>query len=298
MEEREILERLSRFIKYWSQLNGKEKGEAQVFCDRLFQAFGHEGYKEAGASLEKRVKGKRRAGWADLRWKDILLLEMKSRGDDLRKHYQQAFEYWLYSTPNRPRYVILCNFDEFWIYDLNQQLDDPVDQIHITELPARHAAFSFLFPEPKPPIFGNNRLAVTRVAADKLAQIFNSFVVRGEERARAQRFILQIVVALFSEDVGLLPSGLMCQLIEACIRGESSYDLIGNLFRQMNSPERARAGRFKEIDYFNGGLFSIIDPIEMTGDELTLLGGGSKGRLVKGSATDIWHSVSKQHGQG
>jgi hypothetical protein len=34
-----------------------EKGEAQVFCDRLFQAFGHGGYKAAGATLEYRVKG-------------------------------------------------------------------------------------------------------------------------------------------------------------------------------------------------------------------------------------------------
>ena len=39
------------------ELKGNEKGEAQVFCDRLFQAFGHGGYKEAGATLEYRVKG-------------------------------------------------------------------------------------------------------------------------------------------------------------------------------------------------------------------------------------------------
>ena len=32
--------------------------EAQVFCDRLFQAFGHNEYKKAGATLEFRVKSK------------------------------------------------------------------------------------------------------------------------------------------------------------------------------------------------------------------------------------------------
>jgi hypothetical protein len=38
------------FVSYVRTLKGDEKGEAQVFCDRLFRAFGHEGYKEAGAT--------------------------------------------------------------------------------------------------------------------------------------------------------------------------------------------------------------------------------------------------------
>ncbi len=45
---------LGAFVTYAGTLEGDEKGEAQVFCDRLFQAFGHGGYKEAGATLECR----------------------------------------------------------------------------------------------------------------------------------------------------------------------------------------------------------------------------------------------------
>ena len=45
-------ERLQQFVEYALKLKGDEKGEAQVFCDRLFQAFGHGGYKEAGATLK------------------------------------------------------------------------------------------------------------------------------------------------------------------------------------------------------------------------------------------------------
>ena|SRR5271155_2814379 len=52
------IERLQRFIEYGQKLKGDEKGEAQVFCDRLFQAFGHAGYKEAGATLEDRQQRK------------------------------------------------------------------------------------------------------------------------------------------------------------------------------------------------------------------------------------------------
>jgi hypothetical protein len=49
---------METFVAYTQLLKGDEKGEAQVFCDRLFQAFGHKGYKEAGAELESRQKRK------------------------------------------------------------------------------------------------------------------------------------------------------------------------------------------------------------------------------------------------
>jgi hypothetical protein len=41
-------------------------------------------------------------------WKPIVLVEMKKRGEDLRKHYRQAFDYWVRLVPRRPRYVVLC----------------------------------------------------------------------------------------------------------------------------------------------------------------------------------------------
>jgi hypothetical protein len=52
----ETLDRIKALVEYARALKGDEKGEAQVFCDRLFQGFGHAGYKEAGATLEFRVK--------------------------------------------------------------------------------------------------------------------------------------------------------------------------------------------------------------------------------------------------
>jgi len=34
---------IQEFVAYARTLKGDEKGEAQVFCDRLFKAFGHGG---------------------------------------------------------------------------------------------------------------------------------------------------------------------------------------------------------------------------------------------------------------
>ena len=268
----ETLESIRAFVEYGRSLSGYEKGEAQVFCDRLFQAFGHEGYKEAGASLEGQVKPRGKATkFIDLLWRPRLLLEMKSRGENLQKHYQQAFDYWLNATPDRPQYVVLCNFDEFWVYDFNFQLHEPVDRLGLEDLQDRYTALNFLFPDKRKPIFNNDRVAVTRAAADKVAQVFNALVARGEDRARAQRFILQCVVAMFSEDFDLLPKGLFSELLDDCAGEDSSYDLLGGLFRQMNSETRARGGRFEKVAYFNGGLFDRIEPIELAKDELLLM---------------------------
>ncbi len=263
---------IQEFLDYAEILGGDEKGEAQVFCDRFFQAFGHKGYKEAGAELEGRVRKKDNGtGFIDLIWKPRLLLEMKKRGEKLQRHYDQAFEYWQQAVPNRPRYVVLCNFDEFWIYDFDVQLRDPVDRVPTKELLKRYNAFNFMFPDEIEPIFGDNRESVTRKAADKVAQVFNSLVRREEQREQAQRFVLQCVVAMFSEDVGLLPKGLFIQLLSECKGASTTYDLIGGLFRQMNAPSRAKGGRYKDVPYFNGGVFSIVDPIDLNSFEIELL---------------------------
>jgi len=52
----EVADHITKFVEYAATLKGDEKGEAQVFCDRLFRGFGWGGYKEAGATLEDRIK--------------------------------------------------------------------------------------------------------------------------------------------------------------------------------------------------------------------------------------------------
>lgn len=274
---------IQEFVEYARLLKGDEKGEAQVFCDRFFQAFGHKGYKEAGAELEGRVRKKSKGtGFIDLIWKPRLLLEMKKRGEKLQRHYDQAFDYWQQAVPHRPRYVVLCNFDEFWIYDFDLQLRDPVDRILLKDLIKRYDAFNFMFLDEAEPIFGDNRESVTRNAADKVAQVFNTLVKRSIPREQAQRFILQCVVAMFSEDTHLLPKGLFIQLLNDCKGKSTSYDLIGGLFRQMNEPNPATGGRYKEVRYFNGGVFSKVDPIELTTQEIEIL---------KKAAIEDWSKV-------
>lgn len=288
----EIVESLNEFVAYAGLLKGDEKGEAQVFCDRLFKAFGHAGYKEAGATLEERIKKASGKGtsFADLVWKPRLLIEMKKGGEKLHLHYQQAFEYWLNAVPNRPRYVVLCNFNEFWIYDFDRQLNDPVDVVALKDLPTRYTALNFLFPDERKPVFNNDREDVSRKTADDMASLFKALTRRKKNpvpRPQAQRFVLQMMVAMFAEDIDLLPRNTVVSLIDDCLnKGQSSYDLFNGLFAQMNSPKRATAGRFKEVRYFNGGLFSTIEPVELSREELEIIGGEG------GAATENWAKIN------
>ena len=254
-------------------LRGDEKGEAQSFLDRLFRAYGHEGVQEAGAEFESRVrtKGDRATQFVDLLWKPRVLFEMKKAGTPLRPHYRQAFDYWMRAVPERPRYVVLCNFDEFWVYDFDNQLDEPVDVVKLDELSRRWEVLGFLLPREIRPVFGNDLVAVTRQAAADVAKVFQSMIARGINRSDAQRFVLQCVMAMFSEDVGLLPRHSFTEALNDAQDGVVAYDLIGALFREMNMQGTTAGGRYKGTRYFNGGLFSEVTPIEMTTNELALL---------------------------
>lgn len=270
MDERR--QRFEVFLSWWKNCKGDEKGESQVFLDRLFQAFGHKGILEAGATLEYRVGKNNHTSFADLFWPGIVLIEMKKRGENLAKHYLQAFNYWTRLVPNRPQYVVLCNFDEFWVYDLNRQMDEPLDRVLVADLPTKWGPLAFLFRTGESPTFGNDLIEVTQAAADDVAKLFRSLVHRGISRDAAQRFALQCVLAMFSEDIELLPPYLFTRLVEECEQGkESTYDVIGDLFQRMNEKGTVPAGRYKGVDYFNGGIFARITRIDLIKDELALL---------------------------
>jgi hypothetical protein len=81
-------ERLEEFIAWAGRhITGDEKGQAQIFLDRLFQAFGQPGCLDVGGATEFRIRKSAEDGggtaFADYVWKPVVLIEMKRRGEDL-----------------------------------------------------------------------------------------------------------------------------------------------------------------------------------------------------------------------
>ncbi|MFN9467428.1 MAG: DNA methyltransferase [Pseudanabaena sp.] len=312
-------EPLQDFVNFHSTLKGDEKSESQIFLDRFFQAFHHKGAIEAGAVYEQRVKkgsAKGKTGFADLVWKRPesngkggVLIEMKKRGEDLNKHYSQAFQYWTYLVPDRPRYVVLCNFDEFWIYDFHLQVDTPVDTVAIADLPSRSSAFRFMeIAVNTTPVFRNNQVEVTINTAKRLGELYRLLKARaakdGFTELIAQKFILQCVLAMFAEDRGLLPDDLFIACVQDCISGASSYDLLGGLFQEMNHKGITPAGRYKGVDYFNGGLFTEIHAIDLERNELEILDTAARenwGKIrpaIFGSIFEATSDSKERHARG
>lgn len=264
------------FVNYCKEnIKGDEKGEAQTFLERLFIAFGWpDGHKQAGATFEFRVKDTRKktTSFGDLVWPKKVLIEMKKRDENLAIHLQQATDYWFKLAGDRPKYVILCNFDEFWIYDFDIKVFDPIDILKLEELPSRKEVFGFLFPNPIKPVFGRDKEDVTALAAEQIAAMFKSMVKRNINPQDALHYSLQCIVSLFAEDVSLLPNKIFSILVEECSRnGGNSYDLLGELFNHMNREGITPTGRYAGVDYFNGGLFKEIKALELNFYEISLL---------------------------
>lgn len=275
-------ERQKRFDDFltWfkAHITGRERKEGQIFFDRLLQAFGNGGVLEAGAACEDPVKKKSgRTGFADLVWKPRVIIELKARDTNLKKHYSQAEEYWMHLVPNRPQYMVLCNFDEFWIYDLNTQLNDPVHTLRTEHLPKEWGALGFLFPTQEKPIFTNNNVEVTEAAAKIVGEIYLSLQHRKIDSYRAQRFVLQLVVALFSEDVSLIPKYTIQKILKEAIADPVTQKELTLLFKAMACEKEGDSPRkYKHIPYFNGGLFSEVSPVELSFKELDLLAAASE----------------------
>jgi hypothetical protein len=134
-----LLDNIKEFIQYAQNLKGDEKSEAQLFIDRLFRAFGHGGIVEASGQLEARIKFRDggRTKFADCLWSPNdspgVLIEMKKKSfRNLDVAFDQAKDYWLNMEPERdigpgaqkPRYIILCNFEKFRIYDYLNFVDE------------------------------------------------------------------------------------------------------------------------------------------------------------------------------
>jgi len=262
----------------------------QTFVQKLLSAWGWADAAEAGVSFEHKIaKGGAGGGvgFADALIPGKVLIEMKPRGERLAAHFPQLYRYWFYLTP-KPTYAILCNFDEFWVYDFNIQSDEPIELLQTAQLAERWPGLAFLSKQPQTPLFGNNQVTVTEMQAKAMGHLFHELKRQSAETGQfteqqAQRFVLQCVLCMFAEDREMLPNRQFSLALEVCReKNESTFDVLSGLFHAMNSPGTTEAGRFKGTPYFNGGLFSEIPRIELSPAQL--------GQLID-SARENWRMV-------
>lgn len=123
-----------------------EEAEAKTFWDTFFrEIFDIERRKVA--KFENSVKRTHRnKGFIDLFWKGLLLVEHKSAckdtEDDFIDAYEQARDYFKETpTYDRPKFIVICNFKRFRLYDVARRKHD---DFLLRDLPNNIRKFEFI----------------------------------------------------------------------------------------------------------------------------------------------------------
>ena len=269
----EIRRRLAEFAASWGGYQGTERSEAQTFLNGLLECYGTD-RRAAGARFEERSGD----GFMDLFWPGVCIVEMK-RPTEVRRlaeHREQMLRYWQSSgTPQTPapRYVVLCAFHRFEVWEPGAVYTEPRVTFELTELPEHVDALLFL--AGGQPVFVGDQTEVTREAVDLVTEVYR----RLRERKAAdfdvlRDFVLQSVWAMFAEDLAMLPSHVFTRVLDELLAnpGRSSRDDLGQLFAYLNEPQdRPTEGLYAGTPYANGSLFARPARVHLDLEELELL---------------------------
>lgn len=256
----EIKDRAIKFSKEWADTSNEE-ADAKPFLDAFFDVFGIT-RKKIG-TFEHRVKKLSDAdGYIDLLWKGTILVEMKSRGKNLDKAFQQAIDYTHGLKQNElPKYILVCDFDIFRLYDTEEQ---KTTEFKLAELYQNVQSFGYLLGYQKK-VYKEQDPANIK-AAELMGKLHDRLEEIGYEGHPLEVYLVRILFCLFAEDTTIFNKQQFQDYIEQRT-AEDGSDLaarIQELFQVLNTPNDKR---FKNLDeqlnefpYVNGKLFEEILP--------------------------------------
>lgn len=256
----EIKDRAIKFSKEWADTSNEE-ADAKPFLDAFFDVFGIT-RKKIG-TFEHRVKKLSDAdGYIDLLWKGTILVEMKSRGKNLDKAFQQALDYTHGLKQNElPKYILVCDFEIFRLYDTEEQ---KTTEFKLAELYQNVQSFGYLLGYQKK-VYKEQDPANIK-AAELMGKLHDRLEEIGYDGHPLEVYLVRILFCLFAEDTTIFNKQQFQDYIEQRT-AEDGSDLaarIQELFQVLNTPTEKR---FKNLDeqlndfpYVNGKLFEEILP--------------------------------------
>ena len=252
----EVRVRAAAFADKWRQA-AYEKGETQSFYNDFFQIFGVE--RRTVARYEAHVaKLDSRRGFIDLFWPGVLIVEQKSAGGDLTRAYEQAGDYVDALPENqRPRYVLVSDFQTFEIHDLDER---ETAAFTLADLHAHVEKFGFILGVQRRTFHDQDPANVK--AAELVGRLHDALAASGYQGHDLERFLVRIVFCLFADDTGIFePRDIFFDFIETRT-GEDGADLgpwLAQLFQVLDTPEAERTSTLDDdlarFPYVNGDLF-------------------------------------------
>ena len=252
----EIRVRAAQFVKTWQDAS-YESGETQSFYNDFFDVFGVA--RRSVARYEEHVrKLDNRAGYIDLFWPGVLLVEQKSSGRNLKRAYSQASEYFdALPERERPRYLLVSDFQSFELYDRDEARELAFT---LDEFPNHVEKFGFIVGV-QPRTF-RDQDPVNIQAAEIVGALHDSLEEGGYRGSDLERFLVRIVFCLFADHTGVFEQrGAFADFIETRTNtdGTGLGAYLTELFQVLNTPEENRQHELDEdlagLPYVDGDLF-------------------------------------------
>ncbi len=250
-----------------------EMGEAQKFINALCIVYGVNWLHSV--DFERRVKKANRRGInrIDGFLPGLLLIEMKSAGEDLDKAFEQALHYvqLLEKESDKPRHILVSDFQNLHLYELNDrftaELPDKTVKFALADFRANVEALAFMGGYER--IIAERNEALTIAAAEKLAALHDAFLSEGYSGKDLQTMLVRLLFCLFADDTELFEED---NVFENFIKNSPAdgADLgyrLQDLFEWLNTNEAERQqtakplweehhGFRKALPYINGKLFA------------------------------------------
>lgn len=262
------------FAAYWHN-RGDEKQETQTFWLTLLQKV--LGVEDADKLIAFEVPVKLdHVSFIDAFIEENrVLIEQKSSDIDLRKGYrqsdgsmltpyQQARRYAGYLPHDQnPRWIVVCNFQEFHIHDMNRPNDTP-DVIRLSELEEQAHRLAFLVKRTDKVL--QREMEISIQAGDLVGRLYDAFQKRyiQPESERALKSLnmlcVRLVFCLYAEDAGIFGGRQMFHDYMQAGGVKRARQALIDLFRVLDTPVAQRdpymEAELAAFPYVNGGLFS------------------------------------------
>lgn len=277
------------FVKTWSsETKGREDADRQTFWNDLLQrVYGINNYydfityeKDVQVKADGKVTTRRIDGYIP---STKTMIEMKGKKvKDLTKPlnqsggaeltpYEQAKRYANFLPANEyPRWILVSNFYEIDIHDMNDPLADSV-VIKLEDLPKKVKSLEFMVDPSQQQIINEKQLSVD--AGNLVAKIYDELAAAYEKGKKdslkdphiqqsLNMLIVRLVFLLYADDTGIIGQKDMFQDFIERRQPDQIRDGLIQLFRILDQdPDKGErdayiSDEFKQFKYVNGGMFS------------------------------------------
>lgn len=281
-----------KFAKDWEG-KGYERGQSQTFWLMLLNKVFGVPDPDSFISFEDKVVLDHTSFIDGRILSTKVLIEQKSQGKDLRSPIrqsdgsmltplEQALRYVAHlPLSEHPRWVVLSNFSEFHVYDMEHPEIKEPEVILLKNLGKEYSRLQFLVDSENDRVSKEEDISLQ--AGELVGRIYDALLKQyhNPKDSHALKSLnmlcVRLVFCMYAEDAGIFPYASQFTDYLKAYRAEDAREALINLFKVLDTKIEERSpylkDSLKEFPYVNGGLFEDeeIEIPMFTEDIMTLL---------------------------